>query len=87
MNHNKRSKSLEYNTIRIKKIHSIRGIWERTIASLYCGEMSLVLSRVDYLSVGITSRGTTKVLPSFDPKISQKFAVGDHDGVLQVYGA
>ncbi|XP_044019179.1 Bardet-Biedl syndrome 7 protein homolog isoform X3 [Aphidius gifuensis] len=48
--------------------------------------MSLVLSRVDYLSVGITSRGTTKVLPSFDPKISQKFAVGDHDGVLQVYG-
>lgn len=49
--------------------------------------MSLVLSRVDYLSVGITSRGTTKVLPSFDPKVPQKFAVGDHDGVLQVYGA
>lgn len=48
--------------------------------------MSLVLSRVDYATVGVTSRGTTKILPSADPKQTQKFAVADHDGILHVYG-
>lgn len=48
--------------------------------------MTLVLSRVDYATVGVTSRGTTKILPSVDSKQTQKFAVADHDGVLHVYG-
>ncbi|XP_043268965.1 Bardet-Biedl syndrome 7 protein-like isoform X2 [Venturia canescens] len=48
--------------------------------------MSLVLSRVDYATVGVTSRGTTKILPSADSRQTQKFAVADHDGILHVYG-
>ena len=48
--------------------------------------MTLVLSRVDYATVGVTSRGTTKILPSTDPNQTQKFAVADHDGILHVYG-
>ncbi|XP_047367653.1 Bardet-Biedl syndrome 7 protein homolog isoform X1 [Vespa velutina] len=48
--------------------------------------MTLALSRVDYVSVGVTSRGTTRILPPTDPKQTQKFAVGDHDGILQVFG-
>lgn len=48
--------------------------------------MTLALSRVDYVSVGVTSRGTTRILPPTDPKQTQKFVVGDHDGILQVFG-
>ncbi|XP_011299492.1 Bardet-Biedl syndrome 7 protein homolog [Fopius arisanus] len=48
--------------------------------------MSLVLSRVDYASVGVTSKGTMRILPSHDAKALQKFAVGDHDGILHVFG-
>ncbi|KAK2581970.1 hypothetical protein KPH14_002410 [Odynerus spinipes] len=48
--------------------------------------MTLALSRVDYTSVGVTSRGTTRIFPVTDPKQTQKFAVADHDGVLQVFG-
>ncbi|KAI4482217.1 hypothetical protein M0804_008768 [Polistes exclamans] len=48
--------------------------------------MTLTLSRVDYISVGVTSRGTTKIFPLTDPKQTQKFAVADHDGILQVFG-
>lgn len=48
--------------------------------------MSLVLSRVDYVTVGVTSRGSTKILPATDSKSTQKFVVGDHDGILYIYG-
>ncbi|XP_008550977.1 Bardet-Biedl syndrome 7 protein homolog [Microplitis demolitor] len=48
--------------------------------------MSLVLSRVDYVTIGVTSRGTTKILPSTDSKSTQKFVVGDNDGILYIYG-
>ncbi|XP_012279975.1 Bardet-Biedl syndrome 7 protein homolog isoform X2 [Orussus abietinus] len=48
--------------------------------------MTLTLSRVDYTTVGVTSRGTTKILPSTDSKQPQKFAVADRDGVLHVFG-
>ncbi|XP_066595790.1 Bardet-Biedl syndrome 7 protein homolog [Prorops nasuta] len=48
--------------------------------------MTLPLSRVDYVTVGVTSRGTTKILPSSAIKQSQKFAVADHDGVLHIFG-
>ena len=48
--------------------------------------MTLVLSKVDYVTVGVTLHGTTKILPSADPKQPQKFTVGDHDGVLHIYG-
>ncbi|CAG5073462.1 Similar to BBS7: Bardet-Biedl syndrome 7 protein (Homo sapiens) [Cotesia congregata] len=48
--------------------------------------MSLVLSRVDYVTVGVTSRRSTKILPATDSKSTQKFVVGDHDGILYIYG-
>lgn len=48
--------------------------------------MALVLSRIDYTTVGVTSRGTTVILPSNEIKQPQKFAVADHDGVLHIYG-
>lgn len=48
--------------------------------------MSLLLSRVDYVTVGVTSRGTTRILPQSEVKAQQKFAVGDHEGVLHVFG-
>lgn len=48
--------------------------------------MTLVLSHVDYLSVGVTSRGTTQILPQLDPQQTQKFVVGDHDGIIHIYG-
>ncbi|XP_063989189.1 Bardet-Biedl syndrome 7 protein homolog [Diachasmimorpha longicaudata] len=48
--------------------------------------MSLVLSRVDYVSVGVTSKSTTRILPSHEAKATQKFAIGDHDGILHVFG-
>ncbi|KAJ8676518.1 hypothetical protein QAD02_012305 [Eretmocerus hayati] len=48
--------------------------------------MTLVLTRVDYASVGVTSRGSTRILPSAQPKQPQNFAVADHDGVLHIYG-
>ncbi|XP_001603197.1 Bardet-Biedl syndrome 7 protein homolog [Nasonia vitripennis] len=48
--------------------------------------MTLVLTRVDYASVGVTSRGTTRLLPSPEPKQLQRFAVADHDGVLHIFG-
>ncbi|XP_078044323.1 BBSome complex member BBS7 isoform X1 [Augochlora pura] len=47
--------------------------------------MTLPLSRVDYAAVGVTSRGTTKIFPLSDNRQTQKFAVGDHDGVLHIY--
>lgn len=47
--------------------------------------MTLILTRVDYLSVGVTARGTTKLLPT-DSKQTQKFVVGDYDGIVHIYG-
>lgn len=47
--------------------------------------MTIVLTRVDYLSVGVTARGTTKLLPA-DSKQTQKFVVGDKDGIIHIYG-
>ncbi|XP_011498445.1 PREDICTED: Bardet-Biedl syndrome 7 protein homolog [Ceratosolen solmsi marchali] len=46
--------------------------------------MSILLTRVDYVNVGVTSRGTTCVFAS-ETKQSQKFAVADHDGVLHIF--
>ncbi|EGI57203.1 Bardet-Biedl syndrome 7 protein [Acromyrmex echinatior] len=50
--------------------------------------MTLALSRIDYTTVGVTSRGTTIIFPPYDgtTKQPQKFAVADHDGVLHIYG-
>ncbi|XP_058807085.1 Bardet-Biedl syndrome 7 protein homolog [Phymastichus coffea] len=48
--------------------------------------MTLVLTRVDYASVGVTSRSTMRLLPTSEPKQYQRFAVGDHDGVLHIFG-
>ncbi|KAG7188390.1 hypothetical protein KM043_008041 [Ampulex compressa] len=48
--------------------------------------MTLSLCRVDYTAVGVTSKGTTRILPATDSKQTQKFAVADHDGVLHIYG-
>ncbi|KZC08794.1 PREDICTED: Bardet-Biedl syndrome 7 protein-like [Dufourea novaeangliae] len=48
--------------------------------------MTLPLSRIDYVAVGVTSRGTTKIFSATEHRQTQKFAVGDHDGVLHVYG-
>lgn len=49
--------------------------------------MTLALSRVDYTTVGVTSRGTTIIFPPHEAtRQPQKFAVADHDGVLHIYG-
>ncbi|XP_003694249.1 Bardet-Biedl syndrome 7 protein homolog isoform X2 [Apis florea] len=48
--------------------------------------MTLPLSRIDYATVGVTSRGTTKIFPATEHRHTQKFAVADHDGILYVYG-
>jgi len=49
--------------------------------------MTLALSRIDYTTVGVTSRGTTIIFPPNETtKQPQKFAVADHDGVLHIYG-
>ncbi|KYQ56997.1 Bardet-Biedl syndrome 7 protein [Trachymyrmex zeteki] len=50
--------------------------------------MTLALSRIDYTTVGVTSRGTTIIFPPYEGmmKQPQKFAVADHDGVLHIYG-
>ncbi|XP_076397745.1 BBSome complex member BBS7 [Megachile rotundata] len=48
--------------------------------------MTLPLSRFDYATVGVTSRGTLKVFPATEHRQTQKFAVADHDGILYVYG-
>lgn len=50
--------------------------------------MTLALSRIDYTTVGVTSRGTTVVFPPNEAatKQPQKFAVADHDGILHIYG-
>lgn len=48
--------------------------------------MTLALTRIDYTTVGVTSRGTTVLFPPHEVKQPQKFAVADHDGVLHVYG-
>lgn len=49
--------------------------------------MTLALSRIDYTTVGVTSRGTTIIFPSNEAtKQPQKFAVADHDGILHIYG-
>ncbi|XP_012268249.2 Bardet-Biedl syndrome 7 protein homolog [Athalia rosae] len=48
--------------------------------------MTLSLTRIDYTAVGSTSRGTTRLLPVLDSKQTQKFVVGDHDGILHIYG-
>ncbi|XP_071554384.1 BBSome complex member BBS7 [Temnothorax nylanderi] len=49
--------------------------------------MTLALSRVDYTTVGVTSRGTTIIFPPNEAtRQPQKFAVADHDGVLHIYG-
>ncbi|KAL7306843.1 hypothetical protein TKK_0001004 [Trichogramma kaykai] len=51
---------------------------------------TLQLTRVDYASVGVTSRATTLLLPPSEAAVgkpnTQSFVVGDHDGVLHVYG-
>ncbi|XP_012532713.1 Bardet-Biedl syndrome 7 protein homolog [Monomorium pharaonis] len=49
--------------------------------------MTLALSRIDYTTVGVTSRGTTIIFPPNEAtRQPQKFAVADHDGVLHIYG-
>lgn len=49
--------------------------------------MTLALSRVDYTTIGVTSRGTTVIFPPNEPsKQPQKFAVADHDGIVYIYG-
>ncbi|KAL6436979.1 hypothetical protein ACFW04_004954 [Cataglyphis niger] len=49
--------------------------------------MTLALSRIDYTTVGVTSRGTTVIFPPNEAiKQPQKFAVADHDGILHIYG-
>ncbi|XP_025994810.2 Bardet-Biedl syndrome 7 protein homolog [Solenopsis invicta] len=49
--------------------------------------MTLALTRIDYATVGVTSRGTTIIFPPNEvTKQPQKFAVADHDGVLHIYG-
>ncbi|XP_029044222.1 Bardet-Biedl syndrome 7 protein homolog [Osmia bicornis bicornis] len=48
--------------------------------------MTLPLSRIDYTTVGVTSRGTMKIFPATEHRQTQKFAVADHDGILYVYG-
>ncbi|XP_072746370.1 BBSome complex member BBS7 isoform X2 [Anoplolepis gracilipes] len=49
--------------------------------------MTLALSRIDYTTVGVTSRGTTIIFPSNETsKQPQKFAVADHDGIVHIYG-
>ncbi|KYM83198.1 Bardet-Biedl syndrome 7 protein [Atta colombica] len=50
--------------------------------------MTLALSRIDYTTVGVTSRGTTIIFPPYEgtTKQPQKFAIADHDGVLHIYG-
>ncbi|EFN77388.1 Bardet-Biedl syndrome 7 protein homolog isoform X2 [Harpegnathos saltator] len=48
--------------------------------------MTLALTRIDYTTVGVTSRGTTVLFPPNEAKQPQKFAVADHDGVLHIYG-
>ncbi|XP_018368941.1 PREDICTED: Bardet-Biedl syndrome 7 protein homolog [Trachymyrmex cornetzi] len=50
--------------------------------------MTLALSRIDYTTVGVTSRSTTIIFPPYEgtTKQPQKFAVADHDGVLHIYG-
>ncbi|EFN60448.1 Bardet-Biedl syndrome 7 protein [Camponotus floridanus] len=49
--------------------------------------MTLALSRIDYTTVGVTSRGTTIIFPPNEAtKQPQKFAVADHDGILHIYG-
>ncbi|XP_049865445.1 Bardet-Biedl syndrome 7 protein homolog [Pectinophora gossypiella] len=45
--------------------------------------MDYDLSRIDYTISGITYPGTLKILPAPGPKIQQKFAIGDKNGVLQ----
>ena len=48
---------------------------------------NLQLCRVDYASVGVTSRATTILLPPTDlTKPYHSFAVADHDGILHIYG-
>ncbi|XP_014209143.1 Bardet-Biedl syndrome 7 protein homolog [Copidosoma floridanum] len=48
--------------------------------------MTFVLTRVDYASVGVTARGTTRIFPATEPKVPQRFAVADQDGVLYIFG-
>ncbi|XP_063232547.1 Bardet-Biedl syndrome 7 protein homolog isoform X2 [Bacillus rossius redtenbacheri] len=47
--------------------------------------VQLDLSRVDYMVVGITAPQTMKLLPNQGAKLSQKVAVADRDGVVQVF--
>ncbi|XP_046623851.1 Bardet-Biedl syndrome 7 protein homolog isoform X3 [Neodiprion virginianus] len=65
----------------------------RTLIYIFKGEkllltiMTLSLTRIDYMAVGSTSRGTTRLLPTPDPKQqTQRFVVGDHDGILHICG-
>lgn len=57
---------------------------EKKIKVLF--KMTLPLSRIDYATVGVTSRRTTKIFPATEHRHTQKFAVADHDGILYVYG-
>lgn len=47
--------------------------------------MELELTRVDYCAVGTSLPNCLKLLPSSKSKEPQKVAVGDQDGVLQVF--
>ena len=53
--------------------------------------MDLGLTRVDLLQVGLTSPKTARLLPSGatlgDKSFQQKVAIGDKDGVLQVFSS
>ncbi|CAG0887645.1 unnamed protein product [Darwinula stevensoni] len=48
--------------------------------------MELSLTRVDYAHVSLTHRGTMRLLPEDGEKNQQKVAIGDSNGVLQVFG-
>ena len=50
--------------------------------------MDLNLTRVDYTQVGLTNPKTMRLLPppnALQNKFQQKVAVGDNDGILQVF--
>ena len=47
--------------------------------------MELELTRVEFLQTGLTSGRTMRLLPSPGGKNQQRVAIGDDDGVVQVF--
>ncbi|XP_047271845.1 BBSome complex member BBS7 isoform X5 [Homo sapiens] len=48
--------------------------------------MDLILNRMDYLQVGVTSQKTMKLIPASRHRATQKVVIGDHDGVVMCFG-